>query len=328
MTGYRAGVAELAAEGEPRSEFDPTLPLTTRYRAKAAELDVTMRTVQNWVSGFRRDGEAGLISRKDRTTTGSAARTDQRWLDTVLEVMVEDTEESKPSRTMVIDQTTARVTARFGPGAVKVPSRATAFRLLEVLERRHPTFRLSAKRNRDIADRPDKAYGKLRPTRSGEYVLMDTTRLDVFALDPVTLRWMNSELTVAMVRPVCRGVAAHADVDEVGGRSLGAVPGVSAPTGWAGLAFARGVARAWDSVRKAVVAHQVHQLEHAVGTKLLTTALDAAGIRLTAAGEEFAEEVLPVLAMLDRAATEARTSADQKPRSVRAVLPTSERAVV
>jgi hypothetical protein len=81
-------------------------------------------------------------------------------------------------------------------------------------------------------------------------------------------------------------------------------------------------------VRKAVVAHQVHQLEHAVGTKLLTTALDAAGIRLTAAGEEFAEEVLPVLAMLDRAATEARTSADQKPRSVRAVLPTSERAAV
>ena len=27
---------------------------------------------------------------------------------------------------------------------------------------------------------------------------MDTTRLDVFALDPVTLRWMQAELTVAM----------------------------------------------------------------------------------------------------------------------------------
>ena len=27
---------------------------------------------------------------------------------------------------------------------------------------------------------------------------MDTTRLDVFALDPITLRWINSELTVAM----------------------------------------------------------------------------------------------------------------------------------
>ena len=74
---------------------------------------------------------------------------------------------------------------------VPLASRATAFRLLEELERRHPTFRLSTKRNRDIADRPGASYGKLRPTRPGEYVLMDTTRLDVFALDPVTLRWMQ-----------------------------------------------------------------------------------------------------------------------------------------
>ncbi len=27
---------------------------------------------------------------------------------------------------------------------------------------------------------------------------MDTTRLDVFALDPVTLRWVQAELTVGM----------------------------------------------------------------------------------------------------------------------------------
>lgn len=81
---------------------------------------------------------------------------------------------------------------------MKAPSRTTAFRILEELERRQPTFRLSAKRNRDIADRPGGVYGKLRPARPGEYVLMDSTRLDVFALDPVTLRWINCELTVAM----------------------------------------------------------------------------------------------------------------------------------
>jgi hypothetical protein len=60
LTGYRSGTAEVAAEGEPRPEFDPRVPLTTRYKAKAAELDVTMRTVQHWVSGFRSDGEAGF----------------------------------------------------------------------------------------------------------------------------------------------------------------------------------------------------------------------------------------------------------------------------
>jgi hypothetical protein len=29
-------------------------------------------------------------------------------------------------------------------------------------------------------------------------MLMDTTRLDVFGFDPVTLRWVQAELTVAM----------------------------------------------------------------------------------------------------------------------------------
>ncbi|MGY1947658.1 hypothetical protein [Nocardia asiatica] len=99
---------------------------------------------------------------------------------------------------MVIERTNARVIAKFGPDTVKLPSRATVFRVLEQLERRHPTFRLSTKRNRDIAGRPDEAYGKLRPTRPGEYLLMDTARLDVFALDPVTLRWVQAELTVGM----------------------------------------------------------------------------------------------------------------------------------
>jgi hypothetical protein len=101
---------------------------------------------------------------------------------------------------MVIERTRARVIARFGPAVVTQPSRATAFRLLEELERRHPTFQLSTKRNRDIVDRPKEVYGKLRPTRPGEYLLMDTTRLDVFAFDPFTLKWVQAELTAACAR--------------------------------------------------------------------------------------------------------------------------------
>ncbi|MGC7198917.1 transposase, partial [Mycobacteroides abscessus subsp. massiliense] len=45
---------------------------------------------------------------------------------------------------------------------------------------------------------PGGVYGRLRPSRPGEYLLMDTTRLDVFALDPLTLRWIQAELTVGM----------------------------------------------------------------------------------------------------------------------------------
>jgi transposase InsO family protein len=197
LTGYRSGSAEVAEEGEPRPQYAPDRPLYERYADKAAELGVGFRTIERWVQGFRLHGEAGLVG-GDQLSQRQAPKVDDRWVEIALEVMAEHTGESKPSRTLVIDRTRARVIARFGPGAVAQPSRATAFRVLEDLERRHPLFRLSTKRNRDIADRPKQVYGKLRPTRPGEYLLMDTTRLDVFAFDPFTLRWVQAELTVSM----------------------------------------------------------------------------------------------------------------------------------
>ncbi|MEZ0108765.1 transposase InsO family protein [Catenulispora sp. EB89] len=195
LTGYRAGDPELAGPGEPRMAFDPAASLMTRYAAKAEELGVSARTIKRWVAGFRRDGEAGLASPRRSEPLGRIA---PEWAEMALEVMVEHTGLSRPTRKMVIERTAARLAARFGEGAVANPSRSAAYRVLEQLERRHPTFRLSTRRNLDVADRPQQAYGKLRPTRPGEYVLMDTTRLDVFALDPVTLRWVQVELTVAM----------------------------------------------------------------------------------------------------------------------------------
>lgn len=197
LTGYRSGSAEMAEEGEPRPQYAPDRPLYERYADKAAELGVGFRTVERWVQDFRRRGEAGLVG-SDQLSQRRAPRVDDRWVETALQVMAEHSGESKPSRTLVIERTQARVIARFGPGAVAQPSRATAFRVLEDLERRHPLFRLSTKRNRDIADRPKQVYGKLRPTRPGEYLVMDTTRLDVFAFDPFTLKWVQAELTVSM----------------------------------------------------------------------------------------------------------------------------------
>ncbi len=196
LTGYRSGSAELRAQGEPRPPYLPDRPLYERYAGKATELGVTRRTIQRWVRDYQRDGDAGLVgSRAPRPTV---TKVDPRWVETALEVMVEHTGESKPSRTAVIERAQARVIARFGPDVVAQPSRATAFRVLADLERRHPLFRLSTKRNRDIADRPEGAYGKLRPTRPGEYLLMDSTRLDVFGFDPLTLRWVQAELSIGM----------------------------------------------------------------------------------------------------------------------------------
>lgn len=197
LTGYRSGSENLPLPDEPRPQYAPGLPLLTRYEAKAAELGVTTRTVRRWARAFREYGEAGLV-RKGPQSEGGLGNADPRWVEAAVEVLNEYGEESRPSVKVVLEEVEARLKTQFKLVKIPVPPRTTAYRWMQELERRHPTFRLSTQRNRDIADRPKGVYGKLRPTRPGEYVLMDTTRLDVFALDPVTLRWMQAELTVAM----------------------------------------------------------------------------------------------------------------------------------
>ncbi|WP_406252699.1 helix-turn-helix domain-containing protein [Streptomyces atratus] len=197
VTGYRSGSEDLARPDEPRPQYAPALPLKARYEAKAAELGVTERTVRRWARAFRELGEAGLVPKTAQADYGLGGA-DPRWIEAAVEVLQEYEEESRPSVKVVLEEVEARVKTKFKLVKVPVPSQATGYRLMKELERRYPTFRLSTQRNRDIASRPKGVYGKLRPTRPGEYVLMDTTRLDVFALDPVTLRWMQAELTVAM----------------------------------------------------------------------------------------------------------------------------------
>lgn len=198
LTGYRSGSEELAQLGEPRAEYDLGLPLTTRYAAKAKELGVTRRTLERWLADYRPFGQAGLAAGTKPRGEGPLGRADPRWVEMALEVMAEYTNESQPTMALVAEQTAARLRARYGPDVVKVPSRSATYRFLEELDRRVPTFHGSSKRRRESADRPKTAYGRLRPTRPGEYVLLDTTRSDVFALDPTTLRWVQAEITVAM----------------------------------------------------------------------------------------------------------------------------------
>ncbi|WP_127361658.1 TnsA-like heteromeric transposase endonuclease subunit [Actinacidiphila soli] len=198
--GFRSGSSGLAAPSEPRPEYAPGTPKMERYQAKAQELGVSVRTIKRWVSAFHGEREAALTREAPErsATSGGVGRADPRWTEMALEIMAEHEDASTPSQAKIIRSMGPRLTARYGKDEVRLPSRATAYRWLDELEKRQPTFRLSAKRNRDIASRPRTTYGKLRPTRPGEYLLMDTNRLDVFALDPLTLKWVQPELTVAM----------------------------------------------------------------------------------------------------------------------------------
>lgn len=197
LSGYRLGSQDLAQEGEPRPDYAPGVLMMHRYQAKGRELGVGESTIRLWVTQVRKSGPAGL-ARSHRPRNKAQDRVDHRWLDTARTVLGHHTDASRPVRGLILLEIEERVKTEFGEGVVKVPSQLVAYEVLRELDAGTNAFTGSTKSKRSIANRPQTVYGRLRATRPGEYVLLDTTRLDVFAMEPVTCRWVQCELTAAM----------------------------------------------------------------------------------------------------------------------------------
>lgn len=193
LTGYRSGSASRAQPGEPDPRFSAEMSLKDRYRAKAAQLGVGARTVERWAAEYRIAGEAGLVDRRD----GPPQAVDPRWNVAARVVLGEAVNASTPTRGSVLARIAARLEREHGAGAVALPSKTTAYRRLAELTKGTNAVSGSAKGRRSIAERPQGVYGRLRATRPGEYVILDTQDLDVFAMEPVTCRWIGAQLTVA-----------------------------------------------------------------------------------------------------------------------------------
>jgi len=196
-TGFRRGCAELAADGEPRPQYAPGVPMLARYAVKAAEAGVGVSTLRRWVKDFEEHGPAGLADDRWRRRRSPLAGADPRWLEMARRVLAEHTEASKPTQDLILAEVAARLDAEHGEAAVPVPKPTRARILLREISKGTSAFG-GTKAKREIAGRPAAPYGRLRAMRPGEYLLLDTTRLDVFAMDPVTLRWVQAELTAAM----------------------------------------------------------------------------------------------------------------------------------
>ncbi|HJQ45766.1 MAG TPA: integrase [Amycolatopsis sp.] len=197
LTGFRSGSAELACDGEPREGYGPGTTLNARYALKAEELGVSAASVRRWATAFRADGEAGLVDGRGRISAGPAGNVDPRWLEVCRTVLSEQVESSTKTKSLILRTIAARLEQQFGPGVVPVPGKSRAYEVLTELSNGRSMWS-NSKARRSIANRPVTSYGRLEATRPGEYLLLDTTRLDVFAMDAVTLRWVQAELTVSL----------------------------------------------------------------------------------------------------------------------------------
>jgi len=154
--------------------------------------------VRRWVGAFRESGTAGLVDGRWLRGADVLSGVDERWLAMCRAVVGEHAEASRPTKELVLARIAARLDEQHGPGRVPVPGVKKARRVLEEITRGSNAFTGSTKGKRSIAARPQGVYGRLRATRPGEYLLLDTTPLDVFAMEPLTLRWVRVELTIAM----------------------------------------------------------------------------------------------------------------------------------
>lgn len=196
LTGYRSGSAQDALTHEPRDPYRPGRGKMDRYRAKAGELAVGLATVRRWVAAYEIAGEAGLVDARHHRPSDPLRGIDTRWLDELSRVLDEHIGASRPTRELLLDRVNARVTEQHGSAAV--PKRWKAKRALTEVSRGTNALGGSTKGKRSIANRPPAPYGRLNAARPGEYLMLDTTPLDVFAMDPITLRWVALELTVAL----------------------------------------------------------------------------------------------------------------------------------
>lgn len=172
---------------------DSQAPVDALLAAAASRLGVSVRTVRRRLDRYQSDGLAGLVdARLVQSTAGSAT---PQWDEVCREVLASFTSRSNPTRAYVVAQTN-QVCAQTYPDA-PVPKRTAAYARVKELDAGRYTFGV-AKQRRSVAERPQGVLGRLQVDRPGQYVCLDTTRLDVFAMEPVTGGWLNCELTVAM----------------------------------------------------------------------------------------------------------------------------------
>lgn len=164
-----------------------------KCQAAAVELTISLRQVYRLVARYQQQGVAGLVDARLLQETRRSV--DPAWDAACRHVLNGYRDLSNPTIKTVIAEANALYLAEHPSGST--PTRSVAYQRVRELDKGRYTFGV-AKQRRSVAERPEGVLGRLRATRPGQYVVMDTTRLDVFAMEPVTLRWVNVELTVAM----------------------------------------------------------------------------------------------------------------------------------
>jgi len=194
--GYKSGSKAIAVRNEPRFEYDPTqTTLRQRMQNKSKEVGISLRTLWELKAAYLQQGIYGLVDR--RQTKQLKDRVDNRVHQALRWVLADLRDKSNVTRKRIFELTKFRLHEQYPGEEIKFPATRTFYRMLEVASKGIAAFD-SAKSRRSIANRPQDTYRKQEVTRPGEFVLIDSTPLDAFALDPMSFKWIQVQLTIAL----------------------------------------------------------------------------------------------------------------------------------
>jgi hypothetical protein len=196
--GYRSGDPGRPSAGEPRAQFDPgSTGLGERIEAKARELGCSAARLRRKRRDLARKGISGLADRR-RAAAAPGPRVDPA-LAAAIRAEAAELERASDIRKAQFRARVARRLAAEGDRPIELPSsRQTFNRIVDRVLADTGLFRLPAKSRRSAASALPGEFGSLVAERPGEYVVIDTTRMDVFAIDPFTFQWVGLDLTAAL----------------------------------------------------------------------------------------------------------------------------------
>jgi hypothetical protein len=192
----------------PRPGYDPTrCSLAQRKQAKAAELGVSLRTVQYRRVRYAEQGLWGLVDQRAVRTWEATGRSDARLVAVARQVIDAETHVSTGTRGRLIRRVVKAVEEAYGKGEVPLPGRTTLYKLVDALSTGRHTF-ASAVTRRQTANRPQSPFTPTFAARPGEQVQIDSTPIDVMVLLDTGLA-VRADLTIAVdvaTRTICAAV--------------------------------------------------------------------------------------------------------------------------
>ncbi|WP_335989440.1 hypothetical protein [Glycomyces sp. MUSA5-2] len=197
LTGYASGDPTQAGPGEPRPEYAPERTLKARAEAKAAEIGRSSRRVLQLLRRWREEGPIGLADGRKLRERNPLVNVDPRLIAAIrAQYQAEEEDSAATIGGRFRRRVENRLDHRHGPGTVPMPPTSSWYRIVDAVLDGRPDEPTGTRRNR--ASQPDRPFGTVQASQPGEVVMIDTTRLDVIAYDPVTDTTSSCELTVAL----------------------------------------------------------------------------------------------------------------------------------